>query len=773
MRYKFSGFSKAANALMHNAVRAAQDFGHTYIGTEHLLLAMLRDTAGEPAAFFAEKRIYGGDYARVLCEQIGCGQKTHVTPYDFTPELTRCLDRAVLEAKAITDDKIEPCHLLSALFDEPAQAGKLLQKLGLEPGAAAREWGCRMGKLPDCVKSSHTTPYPRGAARSVEKYGCDLTLQAQRGQLDPVLGREKETLRVEQILVRRRKNNPCLIGEPGVGKTAVVEGLAKRIAEGKVPLSLRGKHIIALDIASLVAGTKYRGDFEERFKTVLRDVQRAGDIILFIDEVHLIIGAGSAEGGIDACGILKPMLARGELQIIGATTRTEYRAHIEKDAALARRFGAVCVEEPDEKTAEEILLGLVPCYASFHGVTIDADAVHAAVSLSVRCLPELFLPDKALDLLDEACSAVHILHTENHKELKKPRVTRDDVAQVVSRQSGIPASRLTAAEQDSLASLERELQASVFGQPEAVHAVAGAMQRARLGLADRSRPMGAFLFLGPTGVGKTALACALAEQCFGSRKALLRFDMSEYMEKHTSARLIGAPPGYVGYGEGGQLTEAVRRRPYSVVLFDEIEKAHADVSNLLLQIMEDGVLTDSEGRKVDFRHAVIVLTSNLGAKSLVGTQTPLGFFSGDDARRSRAEALHEAKAFFKPELWGRLDEVVVFSPLGEKELYAIGDKMLRELESRAAEQGIRLTHTTRAVACLVREGYDKAAGARSLRRTVARRAEQCLAEKMLKDDGCRDFLLDESGGLLVVIENPPCVPQSRENTDETVCSASG
>ena len=433
-----------------------------------------------------------------------------------------------------------------------------------------------------------------------------------------MLGRDSELLRMEQILVRRRKNNPCLVGEPGVGKTAVVEGLARRIAAGQVPPQLRGKRILSLDITSLVAGTKYRGDFEERFKNVLLDVQRAGDVILFIDEVHAIVGAGAAEGGIDACGILKPLLARGDIQLIGATTRVEYRRHIEKDAALARRFGAVEVEEPGQETAVEILQGLAPRYAAHHGVEIAPEAVRAAVTLSARYLPERFLPDKALDLLDEACSAVRIEAAERPGGPEKPAVTAAHIAAVVSRQSGVPAEKLTAAQTATLAAMEQTLSGRVVGQPDAVRAVAGALQRARLGLASTARPMGAFLFLGPTGVGKTALARALADCCFGSEKALLRFDMSEYMEKHTVARLLGAPPGYVGYGEGGQLTEAVRRRPYSVVLLDEIEKAHPDVANILLQIMEDGALTDSEGRRVDFTHTLVILTSNLGAKHLAG-----------------------------------------------------------------------------------------------------------------------------------------------------------
>ena len=651
MNYTFSGFSKAGNAVVRGAIAAAQDMGHTYVGTEHLLLALVRDDTGEAAAFLLERQVYGYQVGRLLREQVGCGRRTRLSPRDFTPALSKCVDCAVIEAKAVSDGKVEPVHLLAALLEAPATAGRILVQLGVEPAAAAKECGRRMGKFPLFQQTPRPVTSPRGAARAAEKYGKDLTSLAEQDKLDPVLGRDSELLRMEQILVRRRKNNPCLVGEPGVGKTAVVEGLARRIAAGQVPPQLRGKRILSLDITSLVAGTKYRGDFEERFKNVLLDVQRAGDVILFIDEVHAIVGAGAAEGGIDACGILKPLLARGDIQLIGATTRVEYRRHIEKDAALARRFGAVEVEEPGQETAVEILQGLAPRYAAHHGVEIAPEAVRAAVTLSARYLPERFLPDKALDLLDEACSAVRIEAAERPGGPEKPAVTAAHIAAVVSRQSGVPAEKLTAAQTATLAAMEQTLSGRVVGQPDAVRAVAGALQRARLGLASTARPMGAFLFLGPTGVGKTALARALADCCFGSEKALLRFDMSEYMEKHTVARLLGA----------------------------------------------------------------------------------------------RAEVMREVREHFSPELLGRLDEVLVFGPLAQEDLVAIGETLLRELEARAAQQGIRLAHTPAAARLLVREAYEPSSGARSLRRAITRRVEQCLAQQLLggvENGAAADFLLD-------------------------------
>ncbi len=757
MHYTFSGFSKEGNTVLCGALTAAQEMGHTYVGTEHLLLSLLRNDLSEAASYLAEKRVFSCQVGQMLVQQIGCGRRTRLSPRDFTLSLCRCLDDAYTQAHAAAGGRVQPSHLLSALLEAPATAGRMLARLGVEPVAAAKEYGRRMGRQAFFPAAQRPDIPARGTAHTAERYGRDLTALAAQEKLDPVLGRDAELLRVEQILVRRRKNNPCLVGEPGVGKTAVVEGLAQRIAAREAPPQLAGKRILSLDVASLVAGTKYRGDFEERFKNVLADVQRAGNVILFIDEVHLIMGAGAAEGGIDASGILKPLLARGEVQVIGATTRTEYRRHIEKDAALARRFGAVEVEEPAQETAKEILRGLVPRYEAHHGVSIAPEAVASAVALSARYLPERFLPDKALDLLDEACGAVRIGAVSAPFGTQRLTVDAQHIAAAVSRQCGVPAERLTAEQSVSLAALEQTLSERVVGQVGAVRAAAGALQRARLGLSSTARPMGAFLFLGPTGVGKTALARALAEQCFGSEKALHRFDMSEYMEKHTVARLLGAPPGYVGYGEGGQLTEAVRRRPYSVVLFDEIEKAHPDVAHLLLQVMEDGALTDSEGHHVDFTHTLVILTSNLGAQHLIGRRTPLGFGALPSDAAARQQAIREAKAHFSPELLGRLDEILVFDALSSESLCAIAERLLRELEARAAAQGIPLTHTPAAVRLLAEEGSDQESGARGLRRAITRRVEQCLASELLNGAGPARFLLDaRQGELALTREAAPC-----------------
>ena len=562
--------------------------------------------------------------------------------------------------------------------------------------------------------------------RPSEKYGRDLTRLAQEGRLDPVLCREAELDRMIEILCRRQKNNPCLLGEPGVGKSALAEALAQRIASGQITPALRGKRLLALDMASMVAGTKYRGDFEERFKNLLEELYRDRSTVLFIDEIHIIAGAGAAEGAIDAASILKPMLARGEIQLIGATTPEEYRKTIQKDSALERRFGKVMVEEPAPADAEKILNGLMPRYERYHGVAIPPQAIHAAVELSVRYLPGRFLPDKAIDLLDEAAAARRIADTGGEKKALSPA----DIAHVVSKASGVPAERVGEAERERLAHLEERLSAEVIGQSRAVAAVASAIRRSRTGLRESGRPIGAMLFLGPTGVGKTQLARTLAKCWFGSEKALLRFDMSEYMERHTVARLIGAPPGYVGHDEGGQLTEAVRRRPYSVVLFDEIEKAHSDIQNLLLQILEDGSLTDAQGRKSDFSNTIILLTSNLGARCLSGQTAPLGFgaATSETSRRSQ-QAVQEAKEFFRPELMGRLDETVLFDPLGPAQLEGIADRLLCELEQRAATQGYTLRHTAAAAKTLAGDKVPPY-GARELRRTVSRAVEQALADRI-------------------------------------------
>ena len=519
------------------------------------------------------------------------------------------------------------------------------------------------------------------------------------------------------------------MGEPGVGKTALAEGLAQRIAGDRVPRALKGRRLLALDMASLVAGTKYRGDFEERFKNLLEELVRDGSAILFVDEFHTIVGAGAAEGAIDAASILKPVLARGELQMIGATTTEEFRTHIQKDAALERRFGKVQVEEPTPVQAVDILSGLAPRYERYHNVKLPQETLQAAVELSVRYLPGRFLPDKAIDLVDEACAAARI-RAEREKQ-PQPVLTPDDIAHVVAQASGVPAERVGEQERERLEKLEQRLNEEIVGQSRAVAAVAGAIRRSRTGLGEPGRPIGAMLFLGPTGVGKTALARALAVSWFGSEKALLKFDMSEYQEQHTAARLLGAPPGYLGHDEGGQLTEAVRRRPYSVVLFDEIEKAHPDIQNILLQILEDGQLTDAMGRKADFRNTIVLLTSNLGARFLAGQSAPLGFAAGSEAvfEKQSAQAVEEAKKWFRPELAGRLDEMIVFRPLADDSLCAIAEKLLCQLEQRAAGSGYQLHHTPqvgRALAAKARSAY----GARELRRAVDRAVEQALADRI-------------------------------------------
>ena len=721
--YQYKGFSHTAAHTVHTALVLAGQQGCSQADTGHLLLALVQTARGTAADFLRRKRVTAASLADCRAERpVGSPRRLH--RQDIAPELCKAMEFAVLGAHAASAARAENEPLLCAILEDSAcTASRWMASLGVELPQAARE--CRQLSGQQVLPAQPRMSTNR-SGRPSEKYGRDLTRLAQEGRLDPVLCREEELERMVEILCRRQKNNPCLLGEPGVGKSALAEALAQRIASGQITPALRGKRVLALDMASMVAGTKYRGDFEERFKNLLEELYRDRSTILFIDEIHIITGAGAAEGAIDAASILKPMLARGEIQLIGATTPEEYRKTIQKDSALERRFGKVMVEEPTPADAEAILNGLMPRYERYHGVSIPPQAIHAAVELSVRYLPGRYLPDKAIDLLDEAAAACRIAE----KGSEKKALTPADIAHVVSKASGVPAERVGEAERERLAQLEERLSAEVIGQPRAVAAVASAIRRSRTGLRETGRPIGAMLFLGPTGVGKTQLARTLAKCWFGSEKALLRFDMSEYMERHTVARLIGAPPGYVGHDEGGQLTEAVRRRPYSVVLFDEIEKAHGDIQNLLLQILEDGSLTDAQGRRADFSNTIILLTSNLGARCLAGQTAPLGFgaVAAENKRRGQ-QAIQEAKEFFRPELMGRLDEVVLFDPLGPAQLTGIADRLLCELEERAARQGYTLRHTPAAAKALAGEKVPPY-GARELRRTVSRAVEQALADRI-------------------------------------------
>ena len=721
--YSYKGFSRTAARTVRTALVLAGRQGCCQADTGHLLLALVQTARGSAADFLRRKRVTTTALANCSAARAeGAPRRLHRC--DLAPELRKAMEFAVLGAHAASAARAENEHLLCAMLeDSTCTASRWMLSLGVELPQAARECRQLSGQL---VLPAQPRMAASRTGRPSEKYGRDLTRLAQEGRLDPVLCRDSELERMVEILCRRQKNNPCLLGEPGVGKSALAEALAQRIASGQITPALRGKRVLSLDMASMVAGTKYRGDFEERFKNLLEELYRDRSTILFIDEIHIIAGAGAAEGAIDAASILKPMLARGEIQLIGATTPEEYRKTIQKDSALERRFGRVMVEEPTPAAAETILAGLMPRYERYHGVAIPSTAIHAAVELSVRYLPGRYLPDKAIDLLDEAAAARRIAESGSEKKALTPA----DIARVVSKASGVPAERVGEAERERLAQLEQRLAAEVIGQPRAVASVAAAIRRSRTGLRENNRPIGAMLFLGPTGVGKTQLARTLAKGWFGSEKALLRFDMSEYMERHTVARLIGAPPGYVGHDEGGQLTEAVRRRPYSVVLFDEIEKAHSDIQNLLLQILEDGTLTDAQGRRADFSNTIILLTSNLGARCLAGQTAPMGFgAAGAEKDRRGQQAIREAREFFRPELMGRLDETVLFDPLGPEQLAGIADRLLCELEERAAGQGYTLRHTAAAAKALAGDKVPPY-GARELRRTVSRAVEQALADRI-------------------------------------------
>ena len=753
---RYRGFSREAGRLLDEAVQLAGGLGCDRADTSHLLLAMLQQSSGPAARFLTGKKISEQAVRRQLAQE-RCGPSHRLDRSAMAPELKRAMDYALIGAQNAHLTRAEPEHLLCAMLeDDGCAAGLMLSAMGMQLNEAVRECRQMSGQLILPLQPRASTSAPRGS-RASDKYCRDLTRRAAEGQLDPVFCREAELDRMVEILCRRQKNNPCLVGEPGVGKTALAEGLAQRIAQGQVPRALQGRRLLALDLASLVAGTKYRGDFEERFKNLLEELMRDGTAILFVDELHTVVGAGAAEGAIDASSILKPVLARGELQFIGATTNQEFRAYIQKDAALERRFGRVQLEEPSPDSAEAILEGLASRYERYHGVKLPPDALHAAVELSVRYLPGRCLPDKAIDLVDEACAAARI-QAEQEGDAA-PVLGVEQIARVVAQASGVPACRVGEQERERLARLEQRLNDQVVGQPQATAAVAGAIRRSRTGLGEPGRPMGAMLFLGPTGVGKTALAKALAVSWFGSEKALLRFDMSEYQEQHTVARLLGAPPGYVGHDEGGQLTEAVRRRPYSVVLFDEIEKAHPEIQTLLLQLLEEGQLTDAMGRKADFRNTIVLLTANLGARFLAGQSAPLGFAASEEIAfdRQAAQAVEEAKRWLRPELVGRLDEMIVFRPLGEQSLCAIAERLLDQLEQRAAHSGLTLHHTDRVGPALAARAHS-AYGARELRRQVDRAVEQALADRIAAgdaSDGGR-WLADctENGEITLQAESP-------------------
>ena len=722
-------FTQRAELAIENARLAAGEMGHGYIGTEHLLLGIMMESDGLGARILLRHGIDKAQLWRIVLRANGSGSPGR-PEQGLTPRARQAVEQAAQEARQLQQGYIGTEHLLLGL----------LRQNDCGAAASLREAGADLNDIYTDIMAVFGNPGSNNRAQTgtargtirradtkmLDQYSRDLTEMAAAGRIDPVVGRGNEIRRAIQILSRRSKNNPVLVGEPGVGKTAVAEGLALCVSRGQAPAELRDKRIVSLDIPALLAGTKYRGDFEERVKSVLRDVKRAGDVILFIDELHTIIGAGSAEGAIDAANILKPALGRGEVQIIGATTPEEYRRHIEKDAALERRFQPVKVTEPGREQTMEMLQSLRPALEKHHRVSLDEEALSAAYELSVRYINDRFLPDKAIDLLDEAAAAVHV---EGGRQ-----VTAADVAQVVSLWTEIPLRSLDESESQRLQGLEEQLKQRIIGQDEAVGAVARAIRRSRVGLKDPRRPVGSFLFLGPTGVGKTELCRALAATVYGDENAMIRLDMSEYMEKHSVSRLIGSPPGYVGYEDGGQLTEKVRRKPWSVVLFDEIEKAHEDVWSILLQIMDDGHLTDATGRRVDFSNTVIVMTSNIGAKTITENRPALGF--ADSQRRDEEDmnqkVMAELRATFRPEFLNRVDETIVFHRLSEEHLCAITQTLLEQVKQRFQALGITLLVPEDTARWLASQGHDDKFGARPLRRTVQHCIEDVAAEQLLE-----------------------------------------
>ncbi len=789
----FEQYTERAARVLKQAGKVSKELGQNYVGTEHILIAILRDTGCAAAQLLAERKVEEKAVLELIRDLISPeGNVAVADPGGFTPRAEKVLKAAEQEAARFHERQAGTEHILIAMLkDVECAASRLLNTMNVNVKELYSAMLDSMGKTGRDYReeSARSGRSQSRGTQTLDQYSRDLTRLARERKLEPCIGREDEIRRLLQTLSRRTKNNPCLIGEPGVGKTAIVEGLAERIAEGAVPDSIKGKRVLTLDLSGMVAGTKYRGEFEERIKNVMDEVMEAGDVLLFIDELHTLIGAGGAEGAMDAANILKPALSRGELQVIGATTVEEYRKHIEKDAALERRFQPIMVEEPSEQETVEILKGLRRNYERHHQVEITDEALEAAVKLSKRYISDRFLPDKAIDLMDEACARVRLGGTqlvhaaaelerriadllgdveqavreqdfEHAAELRKERmrleeklqkeraktgrgkkaltVGENEIAQIVADWTKIPVSKLAETETQRLQKLEKILHKRVIGQDEAVTAVARAVRRGRVGLKDPGRPIGSFLFLGPTGVGKTELSKALAEVLFGREEAMIRVDMSEYMEKHSVSKLIGAPPGYVGHDDGGQLSEKVRRNPYTVILFDEIEKAHPDVFNILLQVLDDGRITDSQGRTVDFKNTVIIMTSNAGAGSIISPKR-LGFASKDDEKQNyeamKASVMEEVRRMFKPEFLNRIDEIIVFHALNKEQMKQIVTILFKELISRCQEQmGITLKIRDSVKTHLVDSAYDVKYGARPLKRAIQTQVEDPLADALLSGE---------------------------------------